>query len=184
MPRRSTRAVVLAAGLLLAGCQGPPDVTTQHPRFTPPVVSTDTVAPTRPAAGSCQVVDGRADVRCTPGAINPDVTQATIGKTICVPGWTAKIRPPVAYTNLLKTSQMIEYGETGPPSDFEEDHLINLGIGGAPQDPRNLFPQPRTGPRSATEKDQEETQLQRDVCAGRTTLAAAQAQILADWTHS
>jgi hypothetical protein len=115
-------------------------------------------------------------VRCTPGAINPDVTEATIGKTICVPGWTAKIRPPVAYTNLLKTSQMIEYGETGLPSDFEEDHLINLGIGGAPQDPDNLFPQPRTGPRSATVKDQEETQLQRDVCTGRTTLTAAQAR--------
>jgi hypothetical protein len=32
-------------------------------------------------------------------------------------------------------------------------------------------------------KDQEETQLHRDVCAGRTTLAAAQAQIFADWTH-
>jgi hypothetical protein len=184
MPRRSTRAVVLAAGLLLAGCQGPPDVTTQHPGFTPPAGSTGTGAPIRPAAGSCHVVDGRADVRCTPGAINPDVTQATIGKTICVPGWTAKIRPPVAYTNLLKTSQMIEYGETGLPSEFEEDHLINLGIGGAPRDPHNLFPQPRTGPRSATVQDQEETQLHRDVCAGRTTLAAAQAQILADWTYS
>jgi hypothetical protein len=55
-----------------------------------------------------------------------------------------QIRPPVAYTNLLKTSQMIEYGETGLPSELEEDRLINLGIGGAPQDPHNLFPQPRT----------------------------------------
>jgi hypothetical protein len=130
------------------------------------------------------VVDGRAEVRCTPGATNPDVTLASIGKTICVSGWTAKIRPPVAYTNLLKTSQMIAYGETGPPSEFEEDHLINLGIRGAPQDPHNLFPQPRTGPRPASVEDQEETQLQRDVCSGRTTLAAAQAQILTDWTHS
>lgn len=75
-------------------------------------------------------------MRCTPGAINPDVTQATIGKTICVPGWTAKIRPPVAYTNLLKTSQMIEYGETGLPSELEEDRLINLGIGGAAGSPQ------------------------------------------------
>lgn len=83
-------------------------------------------------------MDGRADLRCTPGATNPDVTQASIGKTICVPGWTAKIRPPVAYTNLLKTSQMIEYGETGPPSEFEEDHLINLGSGGAPGSPQPL----------------------------------------------
>ncbi|MFL6146597.1 MAG: hypothetical protein ACJ72I_03610 [Pseudonocardiaceae bacterium] len=53
-----------------------------------------------------------------------------------MPGWTAKIRPPVAYTNLLKTSQMIEYGETGLPSELEEDRLINLGIGGAAGSPQ------------------------------------------------
>jgi hypothetical protein len=184
MRTRSTYGIVLAAGVLLAGCQGPAGDTTPPSGSASPLGSTGTVTPTWPAPGSCHVIDGRADVRCTPGAINPDVTQATIGTTVCVPGWTAKIRPPAAYTNLLKTSQMIEYGQTGPPSDFEEDHLINLGIGGAPQDPHNLFPQPRIGAHSASVKDQEETQLQRDVCAGRTTLAAAQAQILADWTHS
>jgi hypothetical protein len=32
---------------------------------------------------------------------------------------------------------MIEYGEIGPPRGFEEDPLIDLGIGGAPQDPHN-----------------------------------------------
>ena len=68
-------------------------------------------------------------------------------------------------------------GLRGRPPDQPRDRR-------RPQDPHNLFPQPRTGPRSASVKDQEETQLQRDVCAGRTTLAAAQAQILADWTHS
>lgn len=162
MRTRSSCAIVLAAGLLLAGCQGPAGDTTPHSGSASPLGSTGSVTPIRPAPGSCQVIEGRADVRCTPGAINLDVTQATIGTTVCVPGWTVKIRPPAAYTNLLKTSQMIEYGQTGPPSDFEEDHLINLGIGGAPQDPHNLFPQPRTGPRSASVKDQEETQLQRD----------------------
>jgi hypothetical protein len=116
MRTRSTRAIVLAAGVLLAGCQGPAGGITPHSGWAPPLGSTGTVAPTRPAPGSCHVIDGEADVRCTPGAINPDVTEATIGTTICVPGWTAKIRPPAAYTNLLKTSQMIEYGQTGPPS--------------------------------------------------------------------
>ena len=43
----------------------------------------------------------------------------------------------MAYTDLLTTSQMIEYGEIGPPRGFEEDPLIDLGIGGAPQDPHN-----------------------------------------------
>jgi hypothetical protein len=32
----------------------------------------------------------------TPGALNPKVTQATIGTTICVRGWTQTVRPPQA----------------------------------------------------------------------------------------
>ena len=38
----------------------------------------------------------------TPGALNPAVTQATIGSTICVPGYTKTIRPPVSYTDALR----------------------------------------------------------------------------------
>lgn len=38
------------------------------------------------------------DPQLTPGVTNPDVTQATIDKTICVPGWTKTIRPPASYT--------------------------------------------------------------------------------------
>ena len=34
----------------------------------------------------------------TPGALNPEVTQATIGATICVRGWTQTVRPPQQYT--------------------------------------------------------------------------------------
>ena len=43
-----------------------------------------------------------ADPVRTPGVLNPNVTQATIGSTICVPGWTRTVRPPVEYTNALK----------------------------------------------------------------------------------
>src|ERR1035437_3182978 len=38
----------------------------------------------------------------TPGALNPAVTQATIGMTICVSGWTTTVRPPTSYTTPLK----------------------------------------------------------------------------------
>ena len=71
----------------------------------------------------------------TPGSLNPDVTQATIGSTICVRGWTATVRPPTGYTNALKLEQMPEYGETGAPSGYQEDHLISLELGGNPTDP-------------------------------------------------
>ena len=32
----------------------------------------------------------------TPGALNPDVTPATIRRTICSRGWTKTVRPPTS----------------------------------------------------------------------------------------
>src|SRR5438045_1060663 len=84
----------------------------------------------------------RADPVRTPGVLNPDVTQATIDSTICLRGWTRTIRPPVDYTNALKEKQMRAYGETGLMSDYQEDHLISLELGGDPTDPHNLWPEP------------------------------------------
>lgn len=46
----------------------------------------------------------------TPGGINLDVTQENIKHTVCVSGWTATIRPPMAYTNHLKVRQLRELG--------------------------------------------------------------------------
>lgn len=113
----------------------------------------------------------RASPELTPGALNPDVTQANIHETICVRGWTRTIRPPVEYTNALKVRQMRVYGETGDPSDYQEDHLISLELGGDPRDPRNLWPQPY--PR-ASEVDRIENELNAKVCSGELTLAEAQ----------
>ena len=114
-----------------------------------------------------------ASVAMTPGSLNPDVTQETIGQTICVRGWTATVRPPTEYTNALKPRQMRLYGETGSPSDYQEDHLISLELGGNPTDPKNLWPEPY--PR-ATEVDKTENQLNDKVCSGELTLAEAQRQ--------
>jgi hypothetical protein len=113
----------------------------------------------------------RANPTLTPGALNPDVTQANIRSTICVTGWTATIRPPPEYTDALKLKQMREYGETGQPSAYEEDHLISLELGGAPRDPRNLWPEPR--PR-ADEVDRIENELNAKACSGALSLADAQ----------
>jgi hypothetical protein len=112
-----------------------------------------------------------ADPARTPGVLNPNVTQANIRSTICRRGWTETIRPPVAYTNELKARQMRQYGEKGPLSDYQEDHLISLELGGNPTDPRNLWPEPY--PR-ATEVDTIENELNAEVCSGQLTLAQAQ----------
>lgn len=123
----------------------------------------------------------RADHGCTPGATNPAVTQQTVRTTICVPGWTATVRPPVSYTNSLKRTDMAMYGLPRPASLYELDHLIPLALGGAPSDPRNLWPEPYAGTRGAYVKDHDEVRLKDDVCAGRLTLAAARHKILAEW---
>jgi hypothetical protein len=112
-----------------------------------------------------------ADPVRTPGVVNPDVTQANIGSTICVRGWTRTVRPPTEYTNPLKLRQMREYGVRGPPSEFQEDHLISLELGGHPTDPRNLWPEPY--PR-AGEMDQIENELNAKVCSGGLSLRDAQ----------
>jgi hypothetical protein len=120
-----------------------------------------------------------ADPVRTPGVLNPDVTQANIRATICRRGWTATIRPPVSYTNALKERQMKEYGESGPLSGYQEDHLISLELGGHPTDPRNLWPEPY--PR-ASEVDRIENELNAQVCGGSLSLADAQ-QREADLKH-
>jgi len=93
-----------------------------------------------------------------------------------VPGWTKKIRPPVSYTNKLKVQQMAQYGDTGSPSDYEEDHLIPLELGRAARNRRNLWPEPRAQSRVS---DPLETSLKRKVCRGAMKLAKARAAIRA-----
>jgi hypothetical protein len=110
----------------------------------------------------------------TPGAPNPRVRQGTIRRTICKTGWTRTVRPSVSYTNALKLKQMPLYEETGPPSECEEDHLIPLELGGAPRNPKNLWPEPRT---QANKSDPLEAKLKGQVCRRQTTLARARTAI-------
>jgi hypothetical protein len=124
------------------------------------------------------------DPVCTPGASNPDVSQGTTDSTICVPGWTAMVRPPTSYTNPLKTRQIGQYGYADTRlASYEEDHLIPLELGGSPRDPKNLWPEPRNAPtaQTATSKDTVENTLKSMVCAGTAVLVAAQQAIATDW---
>ena len=123
--------------------------------------------------GSAPKAPYHADIVRTPGVLNPDVTQATIASTICVRGWTKTIRPPTSYTNELKVKQMREYAVAGARSDYQEDHLISLELGGHPTDPRNLWPEPY--PR-ASEVDSIENDLNARVCSGELSLEEAQLQ--------
>ena len=137
---------------------------------------------------------GDPNSKLTPGATNPSVTQANIKTTICSSGFTATIRPSSSYTTTLKRNQIVQYGYSDTKTaSYEEDHLISLELGGAPEDVNNLWPEPYTityqgaltqnkvidvGARS---KDKYENYLNAEVCDGKMTLIAAQQQIATDW---
>lgn len=182
----------LLALLLLVGCSAtPPAAPARSP--APVVIAVASPSPSasvRPPDFRACVYRGADTLRvlpdpsCTPGAIDPAVTQANIHETICAPGYSAKVRPPTSYTTPLKRRSMLEYQQNGqPPSAFELDHLISLELGGAPRDPDNLWPEPGGTPNS---KDHVENELLRRVCLPDTdpehmTLAEAQHRIATDW---
>ena len=149
---------------------------------SPAVSIAPTVAPAVSAPATCHSLNGLPDPVCTPGVVDPRVTQANIAITICVTGYTTTVRPAATYTNSLKIDQMRAYGlAEAAPGDYEEDHLIALEIGGDPRDPKNLWPQPRTGSANSANKDALENTLHIEVCAGTRTLVEAQSCIVIDW---
>ena len=122
------------------------------------------------------------DPNLTPGALNTSITQENIQSTICVKGYTKTIRPPANYTNKLKKLQIIEYGYADTnPQHYEEDHLIPLSIGGSPNDPKNLWPQPRISEWNAQKKDILELKLYKLVCNGTVSLDEARQAISRNW---
>ncbi|MFJ9458103.1 hypothetical protein ACIRST_23825 [Kitasatospora sp. NPDC101447] len=175
MLRQRLTVVASAAALTVAGLAAG----TAH--AAAPATAT---AKSRALAASCsQDYLPLPDPSCTPGAYNPDVTQDTIGQTICVSGWTATVRPPTSYTNPLKVRQIAQYGyDDTSTADYEEDHLVPLELGGAPRDPANLWPEPRYGTEPAQSKDSVETRLKNAVCSGRVGLDDARGAIASDWT--
>jgi hypothetical protein len=142
------------------------------------------VIQSQPASGSCHArgsgLFSEPDLTCTPGALNSAVTQATIGQTICVSGWTETVRPSESVTEPEKRASIAAYGDGGSIHDYEYDHLVSLELGGALNDARNLWPEPGASPNP---KDSVENELHRMVCDGQMQLAQAQQIIATDWVE-
>jgi len=130
-------------------------------------------------SGTCRDRDGGQlpDPRCTPGSIDPAVTQATIHRTICVTGYTKKVRPSSSETDRFKYDVAYVAYRTPQSKKTELDHLVSLELGGS-NDAANLWPET---PPTPNPKDKVENALHRAVCEGRVTLAAAQRAIARDW---
>ena len=140
------------------------------------------VVQAQPPSGACHARGiGRfslPDAGCTPGAIDPAVTQANLARTICRAGYSASVRPPESITEREKRASMSAYGDRAPMHYYEYDHLVSLELGGARNDPRNLWPEPGASPNP---KDSLENRLHRRVCDHVMTLAAAQLAIARNW---
>ena len=150
----------------------------------------------QPAPGTCHYVvlnatagDYLPDPRCTPGATNPRVTQADLRSTICKSGYTASIRPPASITGREKKASEAAYGFAGKASTTEYDHLISLELGGDPNSPLNLWPEPNKARAAGVNnpKDRVEDSLKALICNavhGKAYLPLAKAQYLiaTNWT--
>lgn len=142
----------------------------------------------QPAPGSCHYTfvgtDPLPDANCTPGAINPQVTQGNIGSTICLSGYTTTIRPSESVTEPEKVASAAAYSYSGSLHTAEYDHLISLELGGDPNDPANLWVEPNDNPNATSSnntKDTLENKLHSLVCSGQITLVAAQQAIAVNW---
>lgn len=127
---------------------------------------------------NCKSVNGLPDSKCTPGSVDPTVTQNNIDSTICISGYTKTVRPPVSVTESQKLESMKAYGFTDSPNNYEFDHLIPLELGGAPDDMRNIWPEPHS---SSSTKDSVENYLHDQVCSGNMKLKTAQELIARNW---
>ena len=124
------------------------------------------------------------NARLTSGATNPAVTPSTIHSTICVVGYTSRIRPVESYTEALKFRQLDGgynlHGDTNA-RDYEEDHLVPLEVGGSPSAITNLWPEPRHLVWGASRKDRLEDVLHDLVCRGAVALRVAQRVFETNW---
>lgn len=204
-------ALVLAVVLALAGCgtrvDSPSGLATAHlatstptstPSTTPPITPLPSAAdPTNHMTGTypahCQAVTDIAghvhpDLRCTPGLVRDDITQANIATTICVKGYTSNprnpgARPPASNTEPYKRAAMAAYGMPASASSTTEgDHDVPLELGGM-NAAQNYWPEPSDEPGhgTANSKDKVENDLHAAVCSGRVPLAQAQTAIATDW---
>jgi len=183
-----TRLLAVTAALVMAACSAgsdsgaKPPVGAVGPSGLPVSTASARVVQPQPSPGSCRArgsgLFALPDPRCTPGAVSPAVSQANLNSTICAYGYTSRIRPPESVSEPEKEASLRAYGDVGPLRDYEYDHLVPLELGGAPNDPRNLWPEPGASPNP---KDALERRLRREVCEHRMTLAAAQHEIAAGW---
>jgi hypothetical protein len=125
-----------------------------------------------------------ADTTIVPDpALTPGAVRTTDTSEICSTG-TRQLRH---WSRDRDDRIMAEYGlPGGAHPDYEIDHLVPLGVGGADDD-RNLWPEPRRSVEpvwNAERKDELEWKLRELVCSGALGVRQAQKAFADDWTEA
>ncbi len=178
-PARHTRDAAMPSRSSVSSPASPSGHRTRRPAEAHLVRVHDPGRVTGTVTGPCQARDhGRLpDRQCTPGAVDPAVTQTDIGTTICSSGYTERVRPPESQTEDFKFSEAYPAYGMASGTTSELDHLVPLELGGA-NDAANLWPEAGSLPNP---KDAVENALRTAVCDGQVSLARAQRAIARDW---
>ena len=126
------------------------------------------------------------DPERTPGEIYREVRQHNLEQTVCMPGYSAMIRPNPNYTSALRKKFFKELNLPGDLKEYRLDHLVPLCAGGHPYDQKNLWMQPVEAEWPDKAKNELEGSVCRALCKGDITLYEAQVLFMApaDWTKS
>jgi hypothetical protein len=112
------------------------------------------------------------------------VTQQSVAQTICRPGYADTVAPPLdeimAHKNQLLAARGIDPDHG---SQYALGRRVPIVLGGAPDAPENFDLLPWAGRSGERRKELLATRLKRCVCAGRMSLADAQAAIVGNWTR-
>lgn len=142
--------------------------------------ATTTTAPAKCNYGRYQNLPILPDLTCTPGALNPAVTQATLSTTICSSGFYAANQPSQAFSSAGKAAAMVLYASPGPASNYVYNPSISIELGGSNSATTNFWPMP-TAYGVVGDKKVLSSTLHGLVCAGTLPLATAQSAMATNW---
>ncbi|RZF30035.1 hypothetical protein EVC45_08410 [Paraburkholderia sp. UYCP14C] len=111
------------------------------------------------------------------------VTQQSIGRTICRPGYAETVAPPFDELMAHKDRMLAARGiDADDGAAFALDRRVPIVLGGSPDAPANLDLLPWAGPQGERRKARAAAMLKRCVCEGKLSLTQAQAAIVGNWS--
>lgn len=110
------------------------------------------------------------------------VTQHSVADTICRPGYAETVSPPLDSIMARKDRMLAKHGiDADDGTSYALDRRVPIVLGGSPDAAANFELRPWAGHAGERRKALLTARLKRCVCAGRMTLAEAQAAIVGNW---